>query len=91
MIAHERVDLEPLVVRHQHFLALVVERENALVDIDDGVDERPLEVEARSADQVAHRLAEAKHERLFGRVDDEHRHRRQNDDDDRRKRDRESR
>ena len=35
-----RVDLKALIVRHQHFLALVVERENALVDIDHRVDER---------------------------------------------------
>src|SRR5271166_5789789 len=89
-VAHERVDLKPLVVRHQHFLALVVERENALVDVDNRVDERPLEVKARSADQVAHRLAEAQHQRLLDRVDDEYRHRGQNDDDDRQEDDREA-
>ena len=39
-VAHEGVDFEPLVLRDQHFLALVVEGEDALVDIDDRVDER---------------------------------------------------
>ena len=31
MLAHEGVDLQALIVGHQHFLARVVERENALV------------------------------------------------------------
>ena len=83
LVAHEGVDLQALIVGHQHFLALVVEREDALVDIDDRVDERPLEIEARRVDEVAHRLAEPQDERLFGRIDDERRHRRDNDRDDR--------
>ena len=83
MVAHEGVDLQALIVGHQHFLALVVERENALVDIDNRVDKRPLEIEARRVDEVAHRLAEPQDERLFGRIDDERRHRGKNDGDDR--------
>ena len=82
-VAHEGVDLEALIVGHQHFLALVVEREDALVDIDDRVDKRPLEIEARRVDEVAHGLAEPQDERLFGRIDDECRHRDKNDSDDR--------
>ena len=74
-VAHEGVDLQALIVGHQHFLALVVERENALVDIDHRIDERPLEIEARRVDEVAHRLAEPQDQRLFGRIDDERRHR----------------
>ena len=57
-VAHEGVDLETLIVGDQHFLALVVEGENALVDIDYVIDKRPLEIEARRVDEVAHRLAE---------------------------------
>ena len=41
-VAHEGVDLEPLVLGDQHLLPLVVEREDALVDVDDRVDERDL-------------------------------------------------
>ena len=82
LVAHEGVDLQPLIVGHQHFLALVVERENALVDIDHRIDERPLEIEARGVDEVAHRLAETQDQRLFGGIDDECRHRRDNDGDD---------
>src|ERR1700733_3219992 len=83
MVAHEGVDLQALIVRHQHFLALVVERQNALVDIDHRVDKRPLEIEARRVDEVAHRLAETQDERLLGRIDDKRRHRDKNDRDDR--------
>ena len=82
-VAHEGVDLQALIVGHQHFLALVVEGENALVDIDDRVDKRPLEVEARRVDEVAHRLTESQDERLFGRVDDKRRHQSKNDRNDR--------
>jgi hypothetical protein len=57
----------------QHLLARIVEGENALVDVDDGVDERDFGVQARLADEVAHRLAEAQHQRLLGRIDGEER------------------
>ena len=82
MIAHEGVDLQALIVGHQHFLALVVESENALVDIDNRVDKWPLEIEARRVDEVAHGLAEPQDQSLFGRIDDKGRHRDKNDSDD---------
>ena len=80
-IAHVGVDLEPLVVGHQHLLRLAVEREDPFVDIDHGVGERPFEIETGRADQIAHRLAETQDERLFGGIDDEYRHPCQSDDD----------
>ena len=58
-VAHEGVDFEPLVLSDQHFLSLIVELEDALVDVDDRVDEGHARVQPRLADEVAHRLAEA--------------------------------
>ena len=68
-VAHESVDFEPLIFRHQHFLPLVVERQNPPVDIDDVIDERRLQVQSRSVDHVADRLAEAQHQSLLGGID----------------------
>jgi hypothetical protein len=73
-VAHEGVDLQALIVGHQHFLTFVVKRQNTLVDIDSRVDEGHLEVEARRANEIPDRLPEAQHQRLLGRVDDEGRH-----------------
>jgi len=55
-----------LVVGHQDFLALVVERQNPLVDIDSCVDEGHLKVEARGANEIPDRLPETQHLTLRG-------------------------
>ena len=78
-VAHEGVDFEPLVVGDQNFLALVVEGEDALVDIDHVVDDRQLGVQAGGFDEIADGLSEAQHQRLFGRIDGEEHRRRQPD------------
>ena len=73
LVTHESVHLEPLIVGDQNLLAALVEIEDPFVDVDDGIDEGPLRIEAGRVDEVAHRLAESQHERLFGRVDGEQR------------------
>ena len=64
-IAGEGVDHQPLLVRGDHFLRRIFEIEDPLVDVDHGVDERRLEMQARFGDD-ADRLAEPHHQRLFG-------------------------
>ena len=81
-IADEGVDLEPLIVGDQHFLALIVERQDALVDINHAINEGRACVKTGIVDEVAHRLAEAQHQRLLGRIDGEQRERREDDHDD---------
>ena len=72
-IAREGIDHEPLLVGGDHFLRRIFEIENALVDIDDAVDQRHFEVQARLGDRRSDRLAEAHHQRLPRLVDGEQR------------------
>ncbi len=71
-VAGEGVDHQPLLVGGDHFLRWVFEIEDALVDVDHGVDERRLEMQARLGDD-ADGLAEPHHQRLLGLRDGEHR------------------
>ena len=81
-IAREGIDDEPLLVGADHFLRRILEIENALVDVDDAVDERPFEVQAGLGDGP-HGIAEAHHQRLTGLLHREQRKIGEHDDDDR--------
>ena len=74
-VADEAVDLEALVVGGEHFEIRALDVEDAVVEGDDVLDQRELEVQARLGDEAAagDRLAEAQHERLLGLVDGEQR------------------
>src|ERR1044072_5334685 len=64
-VAGKGVDDGPLLVGSDDFLRRVFQIEDTLVDADDGVDERRLEVQAGLRHDV-NRPAEPDHERLFG-------------------------
>ena len=71
LVAAEGVDDEPLLVGSDDLERRRVEVEDALVELDHVVDERPFVIEAGRRDHPD-RIAEAKHQRLLRRVDDEH-------------------
>jgi hypothetical protein len=64
----EGIDHQPLLVGSDDLLGRVFVIEDALVDIDDAVQERDLEVQSRLRDH-AERLAQAHHQRLVGLID----------------------
>ena len=69
-VARERIDHQALLVGGDHLLRRVLEIEDALVDIDDAVDQRDLGMQSRLGDH-AHRLAQPHHQRLAGLIDRE--------------------
>ena len=69
-IAREGIDHQPLLVGGDDLLRGVFEIENALVDGDDAVEQRELEVQARLGDG-ADRLAQPHHQHLVGLIDRE--------------------
>ena len=71
-VTREGIDHEALLVRRDHFLRRRFEIEDALVDIDDRIDERRLEVQPRLRDRRL-RLTEAQNERLLPLIDGEQR------------------
>src|SRR4029077_1842326 len=62
--------IRPVLARGDHLLRRRFDGENALVDIDDGVDERDLGVQSRLGDD-AHRLAEPHYQSLLGLINGE--------------------
>ena len=66
-VAQEGVDLDPRVVGGQHLLVRRLQVEDALVEVDDVLDQRDLEVQPRLGDEAAagDRLAEAQQQRLL--------------------------
>jgi hypothetical protein len=87
-VAHKRVDFDTLIVGSEHFLFWAFQIENTVVEENDGLDERYLEVQARFGDEPASgdRLAETQNQRLLcllhlesGAADDDQHHNRDAD------------
>ena len=74
-VTQEGIDVEPAAVGPEHFLFRRLDDEDAIVEIDDLLDERNLEMKPRPRDQSAarHGLAKAKHKRLLRLLHREHR------------------
>ncbi len=82
-IAGVGVDDEPLLVRGDDLFRRRLDIEQAFVESDDVLDERPFDVQAGGFHDLP-RLSELQHQRLFGLVDDEQRVRHDDGEDDQR-------